>query len=209
MTFDEAIDVDTFTEEDFEIDGAENAEITAIQEIGDEDGTTFEFTLSGMEDREGATPYLKPGSVRNALGNKVNSAGNLGTGNTNIQSGSQHACALKPDGTVWCWGYNNYGQLGIGHTSNRNTPQQVQNLSNVVQIDLGYNHSCALKADGKVWCWGYNGHGQLGQNNTSHYNTPRQVQNLSNVASIRLGIYRSCAMKADGTVWCWGDGWTL
>jgi len=122
----------------------------------------------------------------------------------NISSGYYHNCAIKRDGTVWCWGYNLYGQLGDGTRNDRYTPVQVQGLSNVVQIALGNAHSCALKSDGTVYCWGYNYFGQLGDGTTDNRYTPVQVQGLSNVVQIALGAHHSCALKSDGTVWCWG-----
>ncbi|RIB35140.1 MAG: hypothetical protein BXU00_02990 [Candidatus Nanoclepta minutus] len=121
--------------------------------------------------------------------------------------GASHSCALKSDGTVWCWGGNWYGQLGDGTTTNRYTPVQVRGLTNVTQIALGASHSCALRSDGTVWCWGWNSDGQLGDNTTTNRYTPVQVRGLTNVVQIALGEAHSCALKSDGTVWCWGGNW--
>jgi len=106
---------------------------------------------------------------------------------------------------VWCWGYNYYGQLGDGTTTNRLTPVQVQNLSGVVQVAEGLYHTCALKQDNTVWCWGSNDYGQLGDGTTTQKLTPVQVQNLSGVVQVATGSYHTCAVKQDGTVWCWGN----
>ncbi|MGC9030112.1 MAG: RCC1 domain-containing protein [Desulfomonilaceae bacterium] len=90
-----------------------------------------------------------------------------------------HSLALKSDGTVWAWGYNGYGQLGDGTTTNRLTPVQVSGLTNVVAIAAGGLHSLAKKSDGTVWAWGYNGYGQLGDGTTTNRLTPVQVSGIT------------------------------
>jgi alpha-tubulin suppressor-like RCC1 family protein len=89
---------------------------------------------------------------------------------TAIAGGGNHSLALKSDGTVWAWGYGEYGQLGDGNfytTGNRGVarPVQVSGLSGVVAIAGGARHSLALKYDGTVWAWGSGEEGQLGDGN--------------------------------------------
>ncbi|HEX8437973.1 MAG TPA: hypothetical protein VF697_22880 [Archangium sp.] len=87
--------------------------------------------------------------------------------------------ALKGDGTVWAWGYNFYGQLGDGTTTNRPAPVQVPGLSGVTAITAGGYHTVSLKGDGTVWAWGDNAHGQLGDSVTTTYSTtPGRVLGL-------------------------------
>src|SRR5881628_2032757 len=85
-----------------------------------------------------------------------------------VAAGWGHSVALKSDGTVWAWGYNGYGQLGDGTTTQRLTPVQVSGSSGVIAIATGQYFSLALKSDGTVWAWGYNYYGQLGNGNTSN-----------------------------------------
>ena len=72
-----------------------------------------------------------------------------------------HHLASGGDGTVWAWGRNSAGQLGDGSNTDRNSPVQVSNLSDIIAIAAS-SHSLALKSDGTVWAWGYNRYGQLG-----------------------------------------------
>ena len=65
-----------------------------------------------------------------------------------VCAGANHSLALKSDGTVWAWGYNGNGQLGLGDTTRRLIPVQISTLSNVVAIAAGANHSLAVKSDG-------------------------------------------------------------
>jgi alpha-tubulin suppressor-like RCC1 family protein len=130
-----------------------------------------------------------------------------------VAAGANHTLALKPDGTVWAWGYNGYGQLGNNSNTSSSSPVQVTGLSDVVAIAAGALHSLAVKADGTVLSWGYNFNGQLGNNSTTDSWVPVQVQNLtgSPVVAVAADRYNSnfysfsLALKADGTVWGWGS----
>ena len=123
---------------------------------------------------------------------------------TAAAAGDLHSLAVKPDGTVWAWGYNYYGQVGDGTTTNRSTPVQVAGLSGVSAVAGGFDHSIALKTDGTVWAWGLNSSGQLGDGTTTNRTTPVQVTGLSGVTAIVSGGHHSMALKLDGSVWTWG-----
>ncbi|HSA24167.1 MAG TPA: hypothetical protein P5076_22090 [Myxococcota bacterium] len=112
--------------------------------------------------------------------------------------------ALKSDGTVWTWGWNNHGQLGDGTTEDRFTPVQASGVTGVVGIAAGAQHAMVLKADGTVWTWGLNDHGQLGDGTTLDSHAPVQVDGLTGVSAIAAGVSHSLALKSDGTVWAWG-----
>lgn len=113
-----------------------------------------------------------------------------------IAGGGFHTTILKDDGTVWAWGYNRYGQLGDGTTTDSSTPMQVTGLSGVNDISSGYVHSVALKNDGTIWAWGYNRYGQLGNGTTTNSSTPVQVTGLSGVIAISGGgLFYNCIEK--------------
>lgn len=135
---------------------------------------------------------------------------------TDIAIGMGHACALSTTGQVFCWGRNDYGQIGDNTVVNKATPVQVLgvggvgNLSNIISITASYLHSCALNVAGNTFCWGYNAHGQMGDNTTTHRYTPVQVMGvgavgvLSNITAISSGDYHACALNNAGAMYCWG-----
>jgi alpha-tubulin suppressor-like RCC1 family protein len=146
--------------------------------------------------------------------NSTNTNTNTGINNENnqptvkaIAAGAYHTVALKNDGTVWAWGWNDCGQLGDGTTTNRTIPVQVKGISDVVAIAAGMYHTVALKNDGTVWAWGFNYYGELGNGTADKdsHSTPVQVKGISDVKAIAAGMYHTVALKNDGTVWAWGD----
>lgn len=125
-------------------------------------------------------------------------------GITAVATGMEHSLARGTDGTVWAWGYNAYGQLGDGTTTQRAGPVLVKDLSAVRAIGAGMNYSIAVKNDGTVWAWGENRYAGLGDGTTTDRHTPVQVPGLQGVVAVSAGDYHTLALKADGTVWAWG-----
>ncbi len=129
------------------------------------------------------------------------------SGVVSISSGYAHVCAVLVGGSVRCWGFNGYGQLGNGTTSFlvERTPVTVTGITNAVAVSAGLYSSCALLADGTVRCWGLNG-GQLGDGTTADRTTPVRVVGLSSAIAVSAGSNSTCALISDGTVRCWGNG---
>lgn len=127
-----------------------------------------------------------------------------------ISCGFQHSLALLSDGTLWAWGHNNNGQLGLGNTTTIvTTPTQVAALGNVSAITAGGHHSFAYLSNGTVWAWGLNGTGQLGIGSISPpITTPTQVTALSNVAAIAAGGYHSLAILSNYRLYAWGANYS-
>jgi alpha-tubulin suppressor-like RCC1 family protein len=130
---------------------------------------------------------------------------------TSIGGGPSHFCAVRVDGSLWCWGGDGNGQLGDGSPQGfQAAPTRVLTLASPVTVmDGGGEHTCALLQDGTVWCWGLGSSGQLGENATTTRISPIQVQGLgTGVVGIALGQNHTCAYKDDGSVWCWGANGT-
>jgi alpha-tubulin suppressor-like RCC1 family protein len=99
----------------------------------------------------------------------------LGHAVAQVSAGSEHACAVKTDGTLWCWGTNDDGQIGNGTRAMVTTPFHVAALHDVTRVRAGARTTCAALADGSLWCWGYNYYGQLGDGGAETQTSPVQV----------------------------------
>jgi alpha-tubulin suppressor-like RCC1 family protein len=124
-----------------------------------------------------------------------------------VDAGGSHACALRSDHALFCWGSNAFGQLGLGNTTNRSSPVRVTALgASVSSVSAGNLHTCAVKTDGSVWCWGSNGNGQLGNGGTTDRASPVRITGLPTTAvEVSAGYSHTCARTSDRKLWCWGS----
>lgn len=152
---------------------------------------------------------------------------NLGTGRTAIQlaAGYMHTCALLDNGSVKCWGENDFGQLGLGDTAARGDgPGEMGDALAIVglgtgrtarQITAGAQFSCALLDDETVKCWGDNTHGKLGIGDTQSRGTSASQMGDAlrradlgtgrKAKQLTSGAHHVCARLDDGTLKCWGN----
>jgi alpha-tubulin suppressor-like RCC1 family protein len=129
-----------------------------------------------------------------------------------LATGSAHTCAILLDGTVWCWGQNNAGQLGNAPSAATGTPQKVAGLPLRATAIAGGGDgnafpaaiTCAVLTDGSLWCWGDNTYGQLGLGDTAGHTGPQQVKGLANVTAAAVGDHHACALVKSGSAYCWG-----
>ena len=133
---------------------------------------------------------------------------------TAIAIGADHTCAVLSSGGVDCWGYNVWGQLGNGITTNSSMPVGVSGVTNATAIAAGAGHTCAVLTSGGVDCWGASYAGQLGDGSNTgpdscYYGTcsttPVAVSGITNAIAIAAGRAHSCAVLTSGGVDCWGD----
>ena len=126
-----------------------------------------------------------------------------------------HTLALEDDGTLWTWGANDHGQLGLGDQTDRLAPVQVGTDTDWAAIASGDDFSAALKTDGRLYTWGRDQFGQLGHGGTpsdsSMELTPARVGTTELFKAFACGSGRdSCfmlAVRTDGTLWGWGNNY--
>ncbi|WP_332468169.1 InlB B-repeat-containing protein [Bifidobacterium choladohabitans] len=190
---------------------------------------------------------LAVGSDGNAYAWGYNTYGQLGDGTTNprsapvkvgkpagapadftylqVSAGYWHSLAVGSDGNAYAWGYNYYGQLGNGTSTDQHTPVRVRTPDRkaypdlpadftYVQVSAGYWHSLAVGSDGNAYAWGSNGYGQLGNNTSgSTSSVPVRVRDPDNptdksqglqAAQLSAGGHHSLAVGSDGNAWAWG-----
>jgi len=117
--------------------------------------------------------------------------------------------ATKSDGTLWVWGDNIYGQLGLIQGTNAEFSSPVQLPGTTWGTDskmgAGYYRAGNIKTDGTMWMWGYNDEGQLGLNDRSLRSSPAQIPGTWSQFSRSLGHGTNLAIKTNGTLWSWGS----
>lgn len=140
------------------------------------------------------------------------SVAGLGGRAKGVAVGMDHACALLEDGTVWCWGGNDRGQVGDGTKEDRLAPERVDGLVSggtvggaVVEIAAGAYATCARLRTGEVMCWGGNAEGTLGDGTTEDRLRPVGVSGLAGARLVALGDDHACAaFGAARDLVCWG-----
>jgi hypothetical protein len=124
-----------------------------------------------------------------------------------IAPGHHHTCAVAPAGAAYCWGSNQYGQLGTGVVAGiQFTPTAVSTTQVFSAVSSGSEHSCALTTAGNAYCWGWNFYGQLGDGTNTQRNVPTAVNTAVTFTSISTtSDSHACALTATGVAYCWGN----
>lgn len=128
-----------------------------------------------------------------------------------MATGTNHTCALTSDGTPYCWGDGQIGQLGTGSSGagyRATSPVAVATAERFMSIAAGGSHTCAVTFDGRVFCWGRNATGQAGVGNTTfEFDTPVATVAPPGVTfkSVTTGLNHTCALSVDAVVYCWGS----
>jgi alpha-tubulin suppressor-like RCC1 family protein len=136
---------------------------------------------------------------------------------TSIETGVNHSCALAEDGSAWCWGRNEHGQIGTPFSPDRCffTRDQflfcaagaipVETDLRFTEIAAGYYHNCGLTAAGTAHCWGLNDQGQLGDGGNSTRPRPVNVVGDHIFKSLTSGGRTTCGITVDDALLCWGS----
>lgn len=123
-----------------------------------------------------------------------------------VAAGTRHSCGLAANGDAYCWGANDYGQLGHGNSAPSRVAVKVVGGLKFTSLAIGRDHSCGLTAAGVAYCWGRGGEGQLGTGATSNALQPGAVQTPAVWTQLSAGSFHTCAVRrVSGEVYCWGD----
>lgn len=127
-----------------------------------------------------------------------------------MQAKESHTCHVRLDNSLWCWGENESGQLGVGDFAPQNRPIAVDDTFDWGFVSTGKRHTCGIKTDGSLWCWGDNSDAQLGlgsaAGDTDYFPTPQLVDNNRRWAEVHAGAEHTCALEQDNAeLHCWGN----
>jgi hypothetical protein len=140
---------------------------------------------------------------------------------TTMCSGTFHSCAVLASGRIVCWGQNNFGQLGYGHTDTIGDDEPPSSQSafffgyggRALGVYCGEYHTCAITDLGKVHCWGNNNVGQLGYGHTENIGDNEPASDAAPVelgpglpVTMVMGSHATCAVMDSGDMYCWGQG---
>jgi alpha-tubulin suppressor-like RCC1 family protein len=121
-----------------------------------------------------------------------------------LTAGGGYTCWIDGHGSLWCWGENDYGQVGNGVAQPEiDMPAPIDD-NTYVQVSAAYQHTCAIRRDASLWCWGAGFDGRLG-NGANEALTPVQVSSPSRWITVAAGVYHTCAIDDGHHAWCWGE----
>jgi alpha-tubulin suppressor-like RCC1 family protein len=163
--------------------------------------------LAALACQEDTTPITAPSTKPSAA---INAEAALTF--KQLAVGSFHSCGITASTNVaYCWGSNNFGQLGDGTTTNSNRPRRVAGGLTFKLLTLGANHTCGVTTTGVTYCWGGNYSGQLGDGTLTNRLTPTRVHTSSlapTLFAVTAGNHHTCAIGASGPyanlAFCWG-----
>jgi alpha-tubulin suppressor-like RCC1 family protein len=128
-----------------------------------------------------------------------------------VEAGGNTTCAVRSDGTLWCWGQD------VSGSSNVSVQKQIPGNSwRTASVGQFSSLACAIDSEANLWCWGSNTYGQLGNGTQTDSSLPVKLSEGA-WTSVAAGAYHACAIRTDGTLWCWGanlmgqlgSGWSM
>jgi alpha-tubulin suppressor-like RCC1 family protein len=124
-------------------------------------------------------------------------------GLTTIAAGRGHTCWIRSDGALFCWGDNEWGQLGIGSQLVEDDTIIQVGTDTWASISASHDSTCGIEQTGSLFCWGENANGQLGTGDGINHQSPAQI--AGKWRSVSVNPTHSCAIDDNGALWCWGD----
>jgi hypothetical protein len=123
-----------------------------------------------------------------------------------ISSGRFHTCGRTSAGEVYCWGFNQLGELGDGTFTDRPVPVLVSGGLTFASVSAGGFHTCGLVSSGAAYCWGGGGAGDLGNAADTNSAAPVAVAGGLTFRSLSAGLSHTCAVTPADQAYCWGSG---
>jgi hypothetical protein len=167
--------------------------------------------VAGPEERWGCS--VQAIDPDGAVSTNVHSADREVSGWTMVDGAWSHTCGIATDGSLYCWGFNNYGQLGIGGLRPAYVPTVIAHDEPWVSVAAGDGHTCAIDGRGRLYCWGANWSGQLGigapppSDSSSTGVPPTRVGSAADWTSVSALGSHTCGIRSPGRIFCWGDNW--
>jgi alpha-tubulin suppressor-like RCC1 family protein len=122
--------------------------------------------------------------------------------------GERHACGIQADESLWCWGANERGQLGLGRsgiTRGSSTPMLVDAITGYDLVTAGLAHTCVRSSlGGVIMCWGDGSRGQLGTGNRGDRDYVWPIRGSLHLEAIDAGDRHTCGISPSGFLICWG-----
>ena len=129
-----------------------------------------------------------------------------------VAAGFVHTCAIASDGAAFCWGGNEYSQLGsdaaadaCGGRPCSKTPVPVSGDLRFTSVAAGWVHNCGISVDKSVYCWGGGADGELGDGSRAFRYVPVAVSGNHRFSAIAVGLHHSCGIATSGRLFCWGS----
>ena len=131
------------------------------------------------------------------------------TGWRSVSAGTSHTAAVREDGSLFVWGWNNQNQFSDNPIWDRLFPSQIGLPTGWVSVSAGGRHTVAIRAGGLLWAWGWNEFGQLGTSTQSAGVQTQPIQIVAGLAgadwySVSAGQDYTLAVRTDGSLWAWG-----
>jgi alpha-tubulin suppressor-like RCC1 family protein len=132
-------------------------------------------------------------------------AGNLRFRSIGIHGLGEHACGVTTEDIAFCWGENDFGQLGDGSMRESHLPVRVSGDVRFRSVTAGWRFSCGISVDAIAYCWGRGVWGQLGDGRATQSSTPVAVETNLRFTGLKAGSNNlACGLTTDGDAYCWG-----
>ena len=173
-----------------------------------QDGTIWAWG-GNLYDELGNHPnYLRDRKIRGSVFSSTPIKSALGSDWKYIAAGAEDSFGIKNDGTLWAWGLNDFGQLGIGNFKDNPMPSQIGSAT-WTKIYVGFINTAGIQSDGSLWVWGGGASvGNTAARGAENYSAPTRISPDTNWMDIAVGGNVVFVIKSDGTLWAWGyDAW--